>query len=359
MKLLFMRWAVIVNLLAAGATAARGDIPQVDRKQDTLQAVLDRIHEHAANENWKQGGFTDEAIEKWLDKVVASVARAANFPDLKVPVRLAEVKPSSPANQIAVGRVGVSVKGGLIIAKNADLKTARLQDSIVLADGAVDIDSARGSVIIARGPVAVRSMSSHSIIVSGIYVRIADFDGEPRNAINGSLIISRSRAEVGTPYGSLIVAPGGAAVTRVSTRSEPVFINTAAPQSPRAGLGAAMFGQAAPPAPPVGKTVKAPDLPLESVPKHPLAQKIELLGVIKREAAPRPGVIPPVRDTEWTAIVFRFDGRRYIADLGEPIVNEAGDPVLSLEGWRLTFATDKFAVLSSDRSDALIEMAAQ
>ncbi len=359
MKLLRIQWVCVVIFLAATATAVRGDIPQIDPKQGTLQAVLDRIHAHAANDAWKQGGFTDEAIEKWLDKLVASVSTAANFPELKVPARLANVKPPPPANPMAPARIGRLLNGALIVAKDADLKNARWQDSIVLADGAVDVDSARGCVIIARGPVTVRS-SSYSIIVSGIYVRIAEFDGEPRTAINGSLIVSRSRAEIGTPYGSLIVAPDGVAVTRVSSRSDPIFINTPAPQLPRVGIaGVAAPGALGQAAPAIGKMVKAPDLPVESIPKHPLADKIELVGAIKGEAPPRAGFVPSFRETQWTGVVFRFGGRRYVADLGEPIANEAGDRVPPLESWRLTFVTDKLAVFSSDSSDALIEMPAQ
>jgi hypothetical protein len=361
MRLLPTLWALFL-VVAAVALPLRADIPGIDPKQDPLQAVLDRIHEHAAIEAWKQGGFTDETIEKWLDKLVASVATAVEFPELKVPVRLADVKPP-PAENPAGNARGRSLHNALIVAKNVDLKNAMIRDSIILADGTVEVDSARGCVIIARGAVTVRSMSTYSVIVSGVYIRIAQFDGEPRNTTNGSLLVSRSRAEIGTPYGSLIVAPDGVAMTRVSSRSDPVFINTPAPPLPRAalaGAAAAMFGQAPPPAPPSGKVVKAPDLPLERMPKHPLSAKIELLGENKSDPAARPGLISPFgADSQGTGVVFRYGGRRYVADLDQPIVDEAGDPVSPLEGWRLTFAAEKFAVLSRDSSDALIEMVAK
>ena len=57
--------------------------------------------------------------------------------------------------------------------------------------------------------------------------------------------------------------------------------------------------------------------------------------------------------------VLELPGRRYVADLGQPIVDEAGAAVEPLQGWKLTFATDKFAILSRDRSDALVEVAAK
>ena len=65
--------------------------------ENTLQAVLDRIHEHAKDEAWRQGGWQDEKIEKWLDKLVGAIAKGADLPDLKLPVRQAELQPADPA----------------------------------------------------------------------------------------------------------------------------------------------------------------------------------------------------------------------------------------------------------------------
>src|SRR5690242_7895544 len=79
------------------SNAIQAEIPRKDPPPgDTLQAVLDRIREHAASDNWKQPGWTDEKIEAWLDKLVGSVAKAGEVPDLKLPVRLTEVKAGDP-----------------------------------------------------------------------------------------------------------------------------------------------------------------------------------------------------------------------------------------------------------------------
>src|SRR5947209_2576645 len=90
------RVLLAAGLLAAAVTVpgARGEIPRTSAPPDTLQMVLDRIHIHASNDKWKEGGFKDELIEKWLDRIIGAVAKAADVPDLKLPVRLATVRPA-------------------------------------------------------------------------------------------------------------------------------------------------------------------------------------------------------------------------------------------------------------------------
>jgi len=348
MNRLSMAQGIRLMIVAAAATAVGAEIPRIDSKQDTLQAVLDRIHEHAANDSWKQGGFTDEVIEKWLDKLVGSVAKAAGFPDLKLPVRLADVKPSQP--QTAVGNLrGTFLTNALLVAKDTDLKTARLVHCVVLADGAVEVEAANGCVIVARGPVTIRSMSSHCVIVSGVYVKIARFDGEPTNTVNGSLIVSRSRAEIGDAYGSFIAAHDGVVV---SSARDARFINMSVPGLLRPSPRPANPNSG-------GQKLQVPDFPLESFPRHAMAEKMEFVGIITTEAAVRPGFSRIRSESQTTGIVFRFAGRRYVAELGQQIVDEAGDAIEALRGWKLTLAMDKFAVFSRDTSDALVEFDAK
>jgi hypothetical protein len=352
MALLRIQWACVVILLAATAVAVRGDVPQIDPKQGPLQAVLDRIHDHAASDAWKKGAFSDEVIEKWLDLLVGTVAKAAKYPELKLPVRLADVKSTQP--QILPGDArGTLLTGVLVIAKDIDFKTARLVNSVVLADGTIEIEAANGCVIIARGPVIVRGLSSHSVIVSGVYIKVARFDGQPTNTANGSLLVSRSRAEIATAYGSFIAAPDGLVLERaVDAR----FINMPMPDMLRAVNivpgGPAAAGNAA------GQKLPVPDFPLERFPRHSMAARFELTGVVNGPGTLRTGGFSRIRsDSQITGAVFRFDGRRYVAELGQRIVNEAGDPVQALLGWQLTFATDNFAVFSADHADIVVELA--
>jgi hypothetical protein len=102
--------------------------------------------------------------------------------------------------------------------------------------------------------------------------------------------------------------------------------------------------------------VKAPDLPLEPLPTHALAAKIKLLGLIQgqQDLAARFG--PGIRSVPTAGAVFRFADRRYVAEPGQPIVNEAGQPVADLEGWKLSYAGDNLAIFQRGESEAIVRM---
>src|SRR5215213_9135526 len=121
-----------VAAFAFCAVTSRAEIPRAGLPQNTLQSVLDRIHDHATNDAWKQPGFQDEAVEKWLDKIVGSVAKAAEFPELTLPVRFSEMKAAAPA-------VGRQILSALVIGRDLDFKDASLKKSIILADGSVTV----------------------------------------------------------------------------------------------------------------------------------------------------------------------------------------------------------------------------
>ena len=71
------RFAALVTGIALATLApVRGEVPRNPLLEgDTLQEVLDRIHEHAKDEAWRQGGWKDTTIEKWLDQLVARSPR--------------------------------------------------------------------------------------------------------------------------------------------------------------------------------------------------------------------------------------------------------------------------------------------
>ena len=50
-------------------------------------------------------------------------------------------------------------------------------------------------------------------------------------------------------------------------------------------------------------------------------------------------------------VEISHDGKRYVADLNKPIVDEAGNAVASLDRWKATFVGDETAVLSNGRVD--------
>src|SRR5262249_9118363 len=156
-------WPAIFVLIALTGQVLRADDPKLAPPQkDTLQAVLDRIKQHAAGDAWKQSGFKDDAIEAWLDKLVGSIAKAADFPELKAPVRIKEVEPFG-SNQ----KDKYNFSQALIVGRDIDLHMTNLTRCIVLSDGNVEVHSATDSIIVARGVISISDFSAGSVIAAG------------------------------------------------------------------------------------------------------------------------------------------------------------------------------------------------
>jgi len=299
-----------------------------------LQAVLDRIHNHAAGDKWRQDGFADSLIEDWLEQLVGSIATAADLPDLKLPVRLADVQAADPAPGGAFSKT-------LIVGKDIDLKSAQLRESIVLADGKVNLNRAEGCVIVARGAVNI-DVSEYCAIVSGVFVDIARLDGQPGNTSNGSVIVSRGWASVQSAYGSLIAAPEGISI---SGSHGVQFVNAVLVGRDRGG----------------SRTLRVPDLPLEPLPAHPLAQALKFQGIVRADGG-KYSVRTPVIAADGSetsghlGIVFRHGDCRYVAEIAKPILDEAGQPVEALRDWQLSLISETVAIFSNATTDVPVPL---
>jgi hypothetical protein len=344
MKLSRLAPAAALASVALCAAVVRAEIPRTGLQQDTLQTVLDRIHMHAGNDAWKQGGFQDDVIEKWLDKVVGSVAKAADFPELTLPVRLKDVKPKDAVQQPRAGR---SLNSVLIIGRDIDLKDAILSKCVILADGNVSAPSAESCLIVARGAVTLSMSSSNSVIVSGIYVKLGQFDGRPNSAANGSLVISRGWVDAANTYGTMIAAPEGISMGRPHNAT---FINAPAPVAP-AGFGfVGNAGEA------TSRSIKVPDLPLEALPVHPITSRIEITGVVHANVISMQVFSREQRAFGPSGIIFLYEGHTHVAEIGQPISDEAGNEVESLHGWRLGTVNGKFALLVGPDHNAVVRL---
>jgi len=335
--------ALAVTLSAWLAAFARADDPKLSPpKKDTLEAVLERIREHAAGEAWKQPGFQDDEIEKWLDKLVGSIAKASEINDLKLPVRLKDVK---PRELLQAGRVS-RLWDSLAVCHDGDWKDTGVERSIILASGNVDVDVVRDSVIVARGIIKIHGFSEGCVLVAGTMIIAGQFDGQPGREEKGSIFVSRGWADLGeTAHGTIVAAEKGISAVRTEGA---VFVNAPVP-APQRGF----------PVDSRGRSVRVTDLPLESSPIHPLSTKIKVTGVMHgmvksfgQRGGGRTAVGP-------AAAILQFDGRRYIADLGQPIVDETGQPVAALVNWKLHAITDTLAIFSKPGADFVLPINAK
>lgn len=327
-----LTWLATLGVLVAfSPRIGWADAPRIPPPdKDSLQQVLNHIREHADSGAWQNEGWRDEAIESWLDKLIASVAKGAELSDLKLPVRFADVKPADPARPIRMS--------GLLVGK--DLKVLGAQNSIILADGDVEALIPRDCVIIARG-VVTASGARNCVIVAGAAV-IATHDGDSRNPDSGSVIVSRGWVDLASAHGSILVGQAGVTVGRSQGAR---FLNA---EVPKALDGFDHHRDS--------KSFTALDLPVESLPIHPLSVRMKFLGIVQAQAA-QDDPLSRVRQ-QASGVVFRLDDRRYVADVGAPIVDEAGKPVESLQSWTLSHASERTAIFRNGDAEAVIRASA-
>ena len=293
-------WIVLAGNAAFAVDTERDARPD----PNGLPMLLERIHHLAQSGDWKADGWSDPALEKWLEGAAKTIAAAAGRADYELPVKFADVRPAGGAGRIAALRGGVLVVG-------TNVEVAHARGMIVLADGAADVGFADSCIIVARGPAQV-AHASNSLIVSGTLVDIAH-DGNALGERIGSIVLTRGRADISHAKGTCILAHEG---VEVSHANGVTFFGTEPKSSHRDGAC---------------KVLKVPpSFHVEPRSEHALERKIEVLGSVKPKG-----------------LVFRFEGKRYMASLNEPIANEAGEKVPGLEAWRVTFVGDESAAVSN------------
>lgn len=305
------------SLIASLARAETEPGRQFD--PNSLEAMLLRIHDHVASEDWRKDDFSDKTLEAWLDKLVGNLATGTGDKDLSLPVRFADVKPAGAAGAAArPQKVLLFTKGGDV---------GHVQNSIILSDGSIKVSFAFNSIIIARGAVEV-AHARESTIISGCFVHVSHCDNGGRAAAGGmpprrSIILSRGKADLSFANSCVLYAPLGIECSYASGCS---YINHIAPES-----------RGVPDSKPnVRAVMEVP--PLEIIRQHPLGQQIEMVGVLD----------------SGKGAVIRFDGKRYVVDKDADILDESGKPVEKLAGWKLDFVNSGVLVLSRGDFDTAI-----
>ncbi len=330
----FIRLLGLAITLTIHAAHCSAELPRTLTPPDNLQTVLDRIHNHAASDAWKNPGWKDASIEAWLKRMVSVIARGVDDQNLALPVSFNDVTPAINEElvprQIARFNALPSLQNRLLLL-DKDKTIFSLSHSIVLADGNLEITTgAEDSIIVCRG--AMKGTSKRCVIVAGTEARLG-FDGV-RDPKEGSIIITRGWADVEHSNGSKIVALGGVIFGHPE---KTVLINSviAGPTGPLADF----------------TNVRVPQLPLDELPIHPLTRRIAVLGLVNP---------PKLQDQisrlrlEPKGIVFTFDDQRVIAFLGHSITDGAGHQIQGLENWKLIYIGSAVAVFSDGTSEAIV-----
>ncbi|MCI0359091.1 MAG: hypothetical protein L0211_11485 [Planctomycetaceae bacterium] len=314
-----MNGKLAVITLFLGLLVAEGSALAADKERNpkpdpnSLGMMVERIRGHASKDEWREAGWSDPTLEKWLETTVAALGALDGKGDYKLPVKMAEARAADP---MAFRRPGEGTS--LVVGTN--VKLTHCDRYFVLADGNAEVSFARNCVIVARGVVSI-SHCSNSVVVSGTAVEIGHENGL-RDAGPGSMVLCRGRVDIAHSRGTFILAHEGATVSHANGTT---FVGPEPKTSHRDATC---------------KVIKSPlGFPVEPRPADPLESKIEVLGAVK----PR-------------GLVFRFAGKRYVADLAEPIVDESGLAVAALAAWKVTFVGDEFAALSNGRVDVPLKL---
>ncbi len=348
------RRTLLVQLLVCliGTNCLRAEIPRNDAvSAGALQSMLERIHTHATADAWKQPGFKDDVLEAWLDKLVGKIAKAADFSDLTLPVHFKDVQPGNIPAAAAPQAAGggfvppPQLQSALVIGNDVNLSNTSVRNSIILATGNVDASQLDNCVVVAAGAIRVQMMSATSVLIAGVYVKSGQFDGKPGNNSNGSLIITRGWADIGSGYGTMVYAPEGITFER-STGA--IFINIPVPQPPPGRIPIPR------PADNSAKSITVTDLGIEPLPVHPLASRIAVLGVLHGEVAEGSRFGRVERSFGPKGLLFRFEDRKHVAETGQPIVDEEGQAVDHLRNWKLASLNSRFALFTGTDGTAAV-----
>lgn len=317
------------------------------RDAASFDAVVERIRTAAASGEWERPGWDDVVIARGLANLLDRVKRGTGRNDLALPVEFADV--AAPEPGAAGARAFARCEPGTLwVGNDADLSGGTR--SIILAAGNVELGFAEECVIVAGGTVRVAHGRSN-VILAGHFVHVSH-DGNhafgrrraggrrgpgpppiPRPGADpaapedgagprGSLILSGGVIDVSHATGSVCSAP---TLVQIAHARDVTFFNapnvrTAHRQNP--------------------KQVMIDNLPLAPREKpNPIADKVKIARIIAGDG-PR------------GAAVLDHGGEELPIRPGADLRDAAGTPLPGLEGWKLSFVGEEFALFSDGRDHA-------
>jgi hypothetical protein len=245
-----------------------------------------------------------------LKALVAQVNQATRQGAVRLPVTLADVRPSNEAaHRPADGRLFVGENGVF----------GHAQRSIFLVDGNVRIGFANDCIVLARGAVEI-AHGEGNVVLAGHYVHTSH-DGSRQTS--RSLLISGSILDVSHSHGTICLAPE----VSIGFATGTTYLN-----SPRLDVSHEKGCEKL-------NDVKLPIVPTPR--KNPLSDKIKITQVVRGDDSGRGAMV-----------TWEQDGVELVIRIGREITDPRGKPIPDLAGWKLTFVAENFALFSKGREDA-------
>jgi hypothetical protein len=253
-------------------------------------------------------GWDKAILEKQLDALVRILAEESGNKELKLPVTFGEL------GQLAVAGIA---RGVLI--KEKRTKVTHVDKSIVLCGSIADVSHARNSIIIA--PVAVcTSHCDNCLIITG---RLA-----VASSASNSVLLCNSRIETSFSRGSILAGPEEVTVSHAEST---VFVNSKLPPPRFAGDPRA-----------TNKSVELQGIKFgEKSPEDPLVGKLTLTLSTQQD--------------QGLALFKLPDGTgEFVARYEQEIKTPQGQPIESLQGWKLIYAGNRLAVFANGEEIACV-----
>jgi len=313
--------------------STRGDV--------TFATMLDRIRVAAESGDWANKGWRDRDLEEGLNGLLEQAMRATGRKGLELPVEFDLVRPA--AVDAPVGGGG-RLHNKLWVSREPTASAGHAVRSIILADGNVRVSFATECVIIARGAVEV-AHGQRNVILAGHYVHVShDGNHGARPRIRPPQLAPErpepeQDADEEPPPGSIVLSGGSLDISHATDTicSAPQLVEIAhangvtVVNSPN--LRVSHKNDL--------KEVQAEDLtlaPPEAA--NPLANRLKVTQVVHNDTVAR------------RFAALDLGGAEIVVRPGAEIRDGAGKPVPGLEGWKLTFVCEQFALFSNGREDA-------
>ena len=304
---------ICLILIGALITIARPILANPPQEDPSLaERVVQRAAEATTSDDWTEGDWDDEQLESWLSAVIDDVQRITKNNNIELPTTFDDVRPAISPDGSHIAHLN----NGLFVTKRGTVSHAH--DSIIIADESIEVSHAHNCLIIARGAVDV-GHGRGNVIIAGHCIHTS-YDGYPevQNPVgsNGSVLICGSVVDVAHAKNTIVCAPQAATM---SFTRDVTFIN-----SPNRNVSHERDS--------TYLTDDSGILPTNS-PKHPMIDELKITRIVPPDDSGNGAMVTTEHTDEATEI--RID---------EAIPGATAE----LEGWKLVFVGEGFALFAKD-----------